>query len=292
MGHPRARAGAAGRAWTRAWPRGREFSPSPTSACRAQGSVPGALATAAREPVDLQASRIPPWPPGSGGSHTGHRARLTTGHLTGGVTTTVTPPLWWPPGTGVKPGSRRSASVAGPQVEPGARRPGRSLQPHSLLGRVGLFPVPGTQFGSRTRRALPATPPAAAPAAALGAGVALVLVPVPAAAMVAAAAGVPAAAVAALVGAPVAALAAASPVRAAPASASRVPAALLDRHLERGLAPFCRALRRRAPRAHGNDLRAPGDNSQPGPPPTRGGRPVSTACALTCTSRASARGEC
>ena len=86
--------------------------------------------------------------------------------------------------------------------------------------------------------------------------------------MVAAAAGVLAAAVAALVGAPVAALAVAPPVRAAPASASRVPAALLDRHLERGPAPFCRAFRRRAPRADGNDLRAPGDDSQLGPPPT------------------------
>jgi hypothetical protein len=31
---------------------------------------------------------------------------------------------------------------------------------------------------------------------------------------------------------------------------------------------LCRALRRWAPRAHGNDLRAPGDDSQPGPPPT------------------------
>ena len=63
-------------------------------------------------------------------------------------------------------------------------------------------------------------------------------------------------------------LAAAPPVRAARASASRVPAALLDQHLERGLVPSCRGLRRRAPRAHGNDLRAPGDDSQPGPPPT------------------------
>jgi hypothetical protein len=116
------------------------------------------------------------------------------------------------------------------------------------------------------RRALPATPPAAAPGAAPGAVLAPALVP--AAAMVAAAAGVPAVAVAALVGAPVAALAAAPPVRAAPASASRVPAALPDRHLERGPAPSCRAFRRRAPRADGNDLRAPGDDSQPGPPPT------------------------
>jgi hypothetical protein len=108
------------------------------------------------------------------------------------------------------------------------------------------------------RRALPAAAPGAvlAPAPAL----------VPAAAMVAAAAGVPAVAVAALVGAPVAALAAAPPVRAAPASASR--AALPDRHLERGPAPSCRAFRRRAPRADGNDLRAPGDDSPPGPPPT------------------------
>src|SRR5437016_4852353 len=113
------------------------------------------------------------------------------------------------------------------------------------------------------RRALPATPPAAAPGAVPAAPGA-----VPAAAMVAAAAGVPAGAVAALVGAPVVALAAAPPVRAAPASASRVPAALPDRHLERGPAPSCRAFRRRAPRAHGNDLRAPGDDSQPGPPPT------------------------
>jgi hypothetical protein len=65
-----------------------------------------------------------------------------------------------------------------------------------------------------------------------------------------------------------AALAVVPPVRAAQASASRVPAALLDQHLERGLVPSCRGLRRRAPRAHGNDLRAPGDDSQPGPPPT------------------------
>jgi hypothetical protein len=74
------------------------------------------------------------------------------------------------------------------------------------------------------------------------------------------------------VAAPAAALAvapaAAPPVRAAPAPASRVAAALLDQHLERGLAPSCRAIRRRAPRAHGNDLRAPGDDSQPGPSPT------------------------
>lgn len=65
-----------------------------------------------------------------------------------------------------------------------------------------------------------------------------------------------------------AALAAVPPVRAVSASASRVPAALLDQHLERGLVPSCGALRRRAPWAHGNDLQAPGDDSQPGPPPT------------------------
>ena len=59
--------------------------------------------------------------------------------------------------------------------------------------------------------------------------------------MVAVAAGVLAAAAAALAAALVAALVAAPPVRAAPASASRV---------------------------HGNDLRAPGDDSQPGPLPT------------------------
>ncbi len=115
-------------------------------------------------------------------------------------------------------------------------------------------------------------------------GAVLVPVPVPAAGLVAAAAGVPAAlavvrvavpaaalaeAVMALAAALAAARAAAPAVRAAgPAPASRVPAALLDQHLERGLAPSCRALRRWAPRAHGNDLRAPGDDSQPGPPPT------------------------
>src|SRR6266536_3298296 len=82
--------------------------------------------------------------------------------------------------------------------------------------------------------------------------------------MVAAAAGVPAVAAMALAGV----LAVALQVRAARASASRVPAALLDQHLGRGLVPSCRGLRRRAPWAHGNDLRAPGDDSQPGPPPT------------------------
>ena len=121
---------------------------------------------------------------------------------------------------------------------------------------------------SRTRRALPATPPAAAPGAALGAVLAPGPVPVPAAAMAVAAAGVPAAVAAALAGAPVAALAAVPPVRAVPASASRVPAALLDQHLERALVLSWGALRRRAPWAHGNDLRAPGDDSQPGPSPT------------------------
>ena len=73
---------------------------------------------------------------------------------------------------------------------------------------------------------------------------------------------------AALAGGPVAALAAVPPVRAVPASASRVPAALLDQHLERALVPSCGALRRRAPWAHGNDLQAPGDDSQPGSAPT------------------------
>jgi hypothetical protein len=82
--------------------------------------------------------------------------------------------------------------------------------------------------------------------------------------MVAAAAGVPAVAAMALE----AALAVALQVRAARASASRVPAALLDQHLGRGLVPSCRGLRRRAAWAHGNDPRAPGDDSQPGPPPT------------------------
>jgi hypothetical protein len=106
---------------------------------------------------------------------------------------------------------------------------------------------------------------------------------VPAAALAAAAAGVPAALAVVRVAVPAAALAAAvmalaaalavvrvavPAVRAAgPAPASRVLAALLDQHLGRGLAPSCRALRRWAPRAHGNDLRAPGDDSQPGPPP-------------------------
>ena len=86
--------------------------------------------------------------------------------------------------------------------------------------------------------------------------------------MVAAAAGVPAVAAMALEAALAPVLAAAPPVRAARASASRVPAALLDQHLERGLVPSCWGLGRRAPRAHGNDLRTPGDDSQPGPPPT------------------------
>lgn len=63
-------------------------------------------------------------------------------------------------------------------------------------------------------------------------------------------------------------LAVALQVRAARSSASRVPAALLDQHMGRGLVPSCRGLRRRAPWAHGNDLRAPGDDSQPGPLPT------------------------
>ena len=86
--------------------------------------------------------------------------------------------------------------------------------------------------------------------------------------MVAAAAGVPAVAAMALEAALAGVLAAALQVRAARASASRVPAALLDQHLGRGLVPSCRGLRRRAPWAHGNDMRAPGDDSQPGPPPT------------------------
>jgi hypothetical protein len=86
--------------------------------------------------------------------------------------------------------------------------------------------------------------------------------------MAAAAAGVPAVAAMALEAALAGVLAVALQVRAARASASRVPAALLDQHLGRGLVPSCRGLRRRAPWAHGNDLRAPGDDSQPGPPPT------------------------
>src|SRR5206468_11535140 len=86
--------------------------------------------------------------------------------------------------------------------------------------------------------------------------------------MAVAAGGVPAAVAAALAGAPVAALAAVPPVRAVSASASRVPAALFDQRLERAPVPSCEALRRRAPWAHGNDLRAPGDDSQPGLPPT------------------------
>jgi hypothetical protein len=86
--------------------------------------------------------------------------------------------------------------------------------------------------------------------------------------MVAAAAGVPAVAAMALEAALAGVLAVALQVRAARASASRVPAALLDQHLGRGLVPSCRGLRRRAAWAHGNDLRAPGADSQPGPPPT------------------------
>ncbi len=74
-GHPRARAGAASRAWTRVWTRGREF-PEPDA------GVPGA-GLGARRPrrgcpgslPGLQASRIPPWPRGSGGSHSGNRAQ-------------------------------------------------------------------------------------------------------------------------------------------------------------------------------------------------------------------------
>jgi len=137
---------------------------------------------------------------------------------------------------------------------------------------------------SRTRRALPATPPAAAPGAALGAVLAPGPVPVPAAAMAVAAAGVPAAVAAALAGAPVAALAAVPPVRAVPASASRVPAALLDQHLERALVLSWGALRRRAPWAHGNDLRAPEMIPSRALRPPCGGRPVSTPCALTCAA--------
>src|SRR5947207_1346597 len=101
--------------------------------------------------------------------------------------------------------------------------------------------------------------------------------------MVAAAAGVPAVAAMALEAAPAEVLAAAPPVRAARALASRVPAALLDQHLERGLVPSCRGLGRRAPRAHGNDLRAPGDDSQPGPPPTtRRQTCIDVLCAYLC----------
>jgi hypothetical protein len=154
--------------------------------------VPGAPAAAAREPVR---------PAKPAGSHRDLGAvaaataatarRPTTGEPHGRVTTAAGPPLWWLSGTGVNPGRRRSASVAG--------------------------------------------------------------VPV---------------AAAALAGAPVVARAAAPPVRAALAPAWRVPAALLDQHRERSLAPSCRAPRRRAPRAQGNDLRTPGDDSRLGPAPT------------------------
>jgi len=149
-----------------------------------------------------------------------------------------------------------------------------------LCARIGTARRCGS---SRTRRALPATAPAAAPGAAAGAVLAPGPGPVPAAAMAAAAAGVPAAVAAALAGAPVAAPAAVPPVRAVSASASPVPAALFDQQLERALVPSCGALRRRAPWAHGNDLQAPGDDSQPGPSPTmRRQTDIDVLCAYLC----------
>jgi hypothetical protein len=172
------------------------------------------------------------------------------------------------------PAHRASDTVSGARWDAGSRDMPGPEPAGAVPGRVC---VPD----SRSRRALPAMPPAAAPGAAPGKVLAPAPVPVPAAAMAAAAAGVPAAA-AALAGAPVAALAAARPARAAPAPASRVPAALLDQHQEQGLAPSRRALRRRAPRAHGNDLRAPRDDSQSALCPPLGGRPISSSCALTC----------
>ena len=61
-------------AWTRVWPLPGQFSPTPTSACRAWGPAPGALATAARETVRLQ---IQPDPIVASG-----RAALTSGRRT------------------------------------------------------------------------------------------------------------------------------------------------------------------------------------------------------------------
>jgi len=106
------------------------------------------------------------------------------------------------------------------------------------------------------------TPPGAAP----GAARAAVLAPVPAAAVAAAAAGVPAAGLAALAvvraAAPAAALGAAAALAAGPVSAPGVPAAPVSAVRVR------QVLRRRAPRVHGTDLQASGDDSQPGPLPT------------------------
>jgi hypothetical protein len=172
-------------------------------------------------------------------------------------------------------GRRLSGTSREPPSHQHASSPLIASTRHSYLVRWYGAAAALARTGCRAARA---TPPAAAP----GAVLAPAPVPVPAAATAAAAAGVPAAAVAARAAAPAVALAAAAPVRATAAPASRVPAALLDQHLERALAPSCRAPPRRAPRAHGNDLRAPGDDSPPGPPPTTRRQTCSTSCALTC----------
>jgi hypothetical protein len=138
MGHPRARAGAAAdKAWTCVcrWRvssgRARRRRAGHMARCPAPSPrLPGRLS-------DLQSQPdIPPSPRGSGGSNSGHRAQLTTGEPHARVTTTVAPPQWWVSGTGVNPGRRRSASVAGAPGRAGRADPGvRSSRTRSSAER-------------------------------------------------------------------------------------------------------------------------------------------------------------
>jgi len=70
MGHP----GVAGRGrrqgWTRVWPLPRQFPPGATPNCPARGSVPGAVAAAARVPARLQGQPDPIVASGEGGIRT------------------------------------------------------------------------------------------------------------------------------------------------------------------------------------------------------------------------------
>jgi hypothetical protein len=149
MGHR----GVAGRGrrhgWTRVWPLPRQFPPGATPNCPARGSVPGAVASAAREPARLQGQPDPIVASGRAASAPGPAGRLTL------------------PGSGSRAwaadrccSGRRCAPRCGRsrpwrERSRARARPGCSRQPLSLLGRAGVVPA-----AEHARTAARSTPPA------------------------------------------------------------------------------------------------------------------------------------
>jgi hypothetical protein len=126
-------------AWTRVWPLPRQFPPDATPNCPAKGSVPGAVAAAARVPARLQGQPDPIVASGEGGIRTwarrqAHLARLGDPRMGCGSMLFR---------AALRAEVRAVSAVAGQEPGPGPAR---------VLAPAGLAPRPrGSCSGRRAR---------------------------------------------------------------------------------------------------------------------------------------------